>query len=285
MSPEPRTPTPPAAPSSPAHLPLLDYVIAHSLDEDYAQVARRASPEEGSGEPTAPRPGLTALAVVAAFGLLVATAAVQTARNAEDQAAGRQSLVTQVRAESEQLDARRAWIRSLREEIDSLQTVFLEASSQGRSLSARLARLGAVTGTEAVTGPGVKVVVDDAPGAVSVQQRVLDEDLRKLVNALWLSGAEAVSLNGHRITSVSAIGFAGSAITVNKVSLARPYTVLAVGNPDTMPARFVDTEHGSDWLDLHAVYGLEFNMTSEESMRLPALRRVVLRHATAEEAP
>jgi uncharacterized protein YlxW (UPF0749 family) len=266
-------------------MPLLDNVTAHSLDEDYQHVAERSrhEKEHGGGKPPPQiRPGVAALVVMGLFGLLATTAAVQTARNAGDASTGRESLINQVQARSAQVDARRARIDELRAEVESLQSTFLEATDQGRSLSSRLDRLGGVTGALPVRGPGVKVVVDDAPGASSAYGRVLDKDLQKLANALWASGAEAISINGQRLANTSAIRLAGSAITVNYVSVSRPYTVLAVGNPDTMPARFVDTEHGRDWLDLRAVNGLEFAMTSEESLRLPAAptRRVTLRHAT-----
>jgi uncharacterized protein YlxW (UPF0749 family) len=270
------------------HMPLLDYITTHSLEADYADAAERsaASPEDDK-EPPQVRPGLAALVVMGLFGLLVATAAVQTARNAEDASSGRESLVTQINARSAQVDARRARVANLREENESLQQLYLETTSQGRALSARLDRLGALTGAVAVTGPGVKVVVDDAPGAVTDNQRVFDQDLQKLANALWASGAEAISINGQRLSNLSAIRFAGSAITVDFVSLSRPYTVLAVGDPDTMPARFVETKHGRDWLDLRAVYGLEFTMTSEQSLRLPAApaRRLNLRHADEGDTP
>jgi uncharacterized protein YlxW (UPF0749 family) len=266
------------------HMQLLDYVTSHSLDADYAHVAERAGKE---AQPPTIRPGLAALVVMGLFGLLVATAAVQTARNAGDESTGRDSLVTQIKARSAQLDARRQRIANLRQENDSLQNLFLDTTSQGRALSARLDRLSVLSGALAVTGPGVKVVVDDAPDAVGDNQRVLDEDLQKLVNALWASGAEAISVNGQRLTNLSAIRFAGSAITVNFRSLSRPYTVLAIGNPDTMPARFVETEHGRDWLDLEQVYNLEFDMTTEESLRLPAApaRRLNLRLAKEGETP
>ena len=265
-------------------MPLLDYVTFHSLDEDYADVAKRSGKKGG---PTQIRPGLAALVVMGLFGALVTTAAVQTARNAGQASEGHNSLVTQIKARTAQVDTQRARIASLRSEIDSLQNVYLDTTSQGRALTARLDRLNLLTGAVPVTGPGVKVVVDDAPGAVDDKQRVLDQDLQKLVNALWASGAEAISINGQRLSNLSAIRFAGSAITVNFVSLSRPYTVLAVGDRDTMPARFVETEHGRDWLDLHAVEGLEFAMTSEDSLRLPAApaRRLNLRHATQGEKP
>ena len=45
------------------------------------------------------------------------------------------------------------------------------------------------------------MVVDDAPGATTDKQQVLDQDLQQLVNGLWLVGAEAISINGHRLTN------------------------------------------------------------------------------------
>jgi uncharacterized protein YlxW (UPF0749 family) len=259
-------------------MPLLDYITSTSMDADYAHVAAR----RGDTTPVSVRPGLAALVVTLLFGVLVATAAVQTSRNAADAQTGRASLVSQIKSRSEQVDRRRERVVTLRQEVDSLQTRYLDATTRGRSLAARLTRVESTTGAGAVTGPGVRVVVDDAPGG---DQRVLDKDLQKLANALWVSGAEAISVNGQRLTTLSAIRLAGNAITVNGVSLAGPYTVLAVGDPDTMPARFVETDHGQDWVDLKTVFGLQFTMTtSEESLRLPAAKRLNLRHATAAEA-
>jgi uncharacterized protein YlxW (UPF0749 family) len=265
-------------------MPLLDHITAHSMDEDYAHVAQRADREK---RPAQIRPGLAALVAMGLFGLLVTTAGVQTARNSGEESGSRASLVTQVKARTAQVEARRARVTNLRQEIEALQTRYLETTSQGRLLSSRLDRLGVSTGAVPVRGPGVKVVVDDAPNATGPVEQVLDEDLQKLVNALWASGAEAISINGQRLTNLSAIRTAGQAITVNYVSLRRPYTVLALGDPDTMPARFVETEHGQDWLDLRAVNGLRFAMTSEESLRLPAApgRRLTVRHVNQGDTP
>lgn len=266
------------------HMPLLDYITAHSLDEDYAHVAGRKEDgdEDGDGSrPSRVRPGVAALVVMGLFGLLVATAAIQTARNAEEVSGSRASLVTQIEARTAQVDARRERVATLREEVDELQTVFLDTTARGRTITARLDRLSLAVGATPVTGPGVKVVVDDAPVVVDERDRVLDEDLQKLANALWASGAEAISINGQRLNNLTAIRTAGDAITVNTVSLSPPYTVLAIGDPDTMPARFVETKHGQDWLDLQSFWHLEFTMTSEGSLTLPAVpqRRLTLRHA------
>ena len=256
---------------------LLDYITSHSMDEDYAHVAEREGGNDGAKQS---RAGLAALVILGLFGLLVATAAVQHSQTATVSESGRLEIITQIKARSAQVDSRRARIVDLRDEVATLETKFLETTTQGRALSRRLSNLGGRTGSAAVTGPGVRAVVDDAPDAISEQQQVLDKDLQKLVNALWESGAEAIAINGQRLTNLTAIRHAGSAITVNFRSLSRPYVVAAIGNPDTMPARFLETRDGQAWLDLEAAYGLQFDMTSEGSLTLPAVNRLDLRHAT-----
>jgi uncharacterized protein YlxW (UPF0749 family) len=102
--------------------------------------------------------------------------------------------------------------------------------------------------------------------------------MQKLVNGLWEVGAEAISINGQRLTAVSPIRDAGSAITVNFVSLRRPYTISAIGNSKTMAADLVSTAGGQQWVNLQSI-GLLFDVTNEDSMLLPAAKPVSLRSA------
>ncbi len=92
---------------------------------------------------------------------------------------------------------------------------------------------------------------------------------RRLVNGLWEAGAEAISINGQRLTTLSTIRQAGDAITTNSRSLSRPYVVSAVGNQDTLPARFAETSSGQAWLDLQRELGLKLTITPVDSLRLP----------------
>lgn len=264
---EPRPARPASEPPPQAVMGLLNYITATSLDEDYAHVSKRRGTD---GKPRKASPGTVGLVVLALFGALVATAAVQTSRNADESASSRVSLVRQVNARKAQLTSQRATIASLRGQIAALQDSNLAATTQGRAVQARLRRLGVITGGAPAKGPGIRVVVDDAPGATQDNQQVLDQDLQKLVNALWLVGAEAISINGHRVSHLTAIRQAGSAITVNFVSLRRPYTISAIGNENQMPAKLLDTEGGKTWLTLRASFGLKFDVNSEDSMTLPA---------------
>jgi uncharacterized protein YlxW (UPF0749 family) len=217
--------------------------------------------------------------VLALFGVLVATAGVQTARNADESASSRQALVGQVNARKAELATQRASVTSLTRSVAALQDSNLDATTQGRAVRARLDRLGVQTGAVAASGPGIRVVVDDAPGATEDNQLVLDQDLQKLVNSLWLIGAEAISVNGQRLTNLSAIREAGGAITVNFKSLGGPYTVSAIGNKNQMAAQLLEPPGGRPWLALRPGFGLPCDVNSDASSTLPASSRTTLLHA------
>lgn len=263
-----------------ATMGLLDYITATSLDEDYAHVAAATRSGGGSHRRGATaRLGAGSVCALAVLGLLVATAAIQTARSEPLRVSSRESLVAQVHDRRSELDQARDEVIRLRRAVARAQDAALQASQAGRAVQGQLDTLGVVSGGEAARGPGVRIVVDDNPDASTSRQVVFDTDLQVLVNGLWSAGAEAISVNGQRITTLTSIRLAGDAITVNLRSVSGPYTVLAIGDPEQLPARFVESDAGSWWLNLRSVYGLQFTMTREESLTVPAAPSLTLRHA------
>jgi uncharacterized protein YlxW (UPF0749 family) len=259
-------------------MPLLTRVMTDTMDEDYAYLAghRATQPTDESGTSTARRPISLALAMVlAAFGALLITAAIQTHRNKPETERERAALVGQINAGSAHVDRLRDRTSFLQSEIQDLRGAVLRSTDRGQALDQRLQRLGAIAGSAPVTGPGVRVTVNDAARAGSAG-KVLDVDLQVLVNGLWTVGAEAISINGHRLTNLTAIRIAGEAITVNYRPLSPPYVVDAIGDPDTMPADFLDTSAGQRWQDLQSNYGLQFSMVPADALSLPGRTDVTL---------
>jgi uncharacterized protein YlxW (UPF0749 family) len=250
-----------------ASMSLLNELLANPVDRDYAVAAAQRS--RGTRRQTSG--GVVGLvAVLAVFGLLLATMALQTNRAAPVVEEERSALITRIEDESAEVDDLRARTRSLEAQVTALEARVLSRSSTGQTLQARLERLGGLTGVLPMTGPGLEITVDDAdrPGSRTTGQ-VLDSDLQKLVNALWVAGAEAVAIDNQRVTSRTAIRGAGSAITVNYRSLTRPYVIRAIGDPDTLPARLLETDGGRAWLDLQVNFGVEFTTETRESLRVP----------------
>ena len=262
-----------------ASMSLLSRLQGHALDTDYHDVASRAG-----GGPARSRRFLATLVVVA-FGALLATAAVQAQRSAPAIAEERAALVAHIQRRSSGVEALRLRVDRLRQRVESLRAASTVARSSLGSLRERAEFLALAAGASAVSGPGVRIVIDDAPSgsAAGPSGTVVDVDLQSIVNGLWAAGAEAVAIDGHRLSSLSAIRGAGAAITVNYASLTPPYAIEAIGNPNTLPASLLETSAGQTMLDLEANFGLRFDVYTKEQLDLPADRRLArcCRHAEA----
>ena len=269
-----------------ATMGLLDYLSTHTLDEDYAFVSRRheerqraaAADGDAPGPRRRRRVGPLGALVMVAFAVLVVTAGAQTSRNSGTDQEERTELAGQVSDARGQLQQDRDRLRALQAETDRRQAQELSSNRSADGLRSRLRTLQSLTGTGAVQGQGVRVVADDAPGASSARNEVLDSDLQRLVNGFWAAGAEAIAIDGQRLTTLSTIRLAGGAITVNARSLRKPYVLTIIGDQDTLPARFAETSSGQAWLDLQRQVGLRLTITPEDQLRLPATE-VSLRYA------
>jgi uncharacterized protein YlxW (UPF0749 family) len=245
---------------------LLELVTRESLDLDYEEVASRRS---GPAGPNGPTPHRGAAVGVAVFGLLVAVAAVQNSRNADADEANRAALVERIDLRTETLATLRDRADEQDAENDQLVEQLLGLASAAEDAEARRAELALETGFVAVSGPGLRVTVDDQPQG-EPDGRVRATDLRLLVNGLWEAGAEAIAVNGRRLTSLSAIVNSDIAIQVNKGPLSPPYVVQAIGGPD-LQADLVETSSGLTFFALADRFGFVVerdNVTSQ--MLLPA---------------
>jgi uncharacterized protein YlxW (UPF0749 family) len=267
---------------------LLTNVMDHSLDDGYAEAAARkqAAGEGGLPKTLRAKLGLAAGLVLAA--LVVTVGAAQARVAAPVVAKEREELIDRIDRETESADRLESSVDKLRGDVSARQRAALKDS--GDSGEAEL--MGLLSGATAVRGPGVRLVVNDAKEAstggdgdprettgFSDTGRVRDRDMQRVVNGLWESGAEAVSINGQRLTALSAIRAAGDAILVDNKPLVPPYTVLAVGDGKRLSTRF---QNSADGLYLHALqenYGIRTAISVEDDLRLPAAPSVTVRTA------
>lgn len=254
-----------------ASMDLLNLIIRQPVDPDYALVAARGA------ELPRRRWALALVAVV--IGVMFAVSALQTTRTAPALATERSELISRIRVAESDQDTLRVRTVALSSDIARLRAAALANSDAARDLD-QINTFEVQVGTVAVKGPGLLIVVDDAPDGVAERRdRVLDLDLQVLANGLWQAGAEAVSVNGHRLSSLTAIRGAGDAITVDFRSLTRPYRIEAVGNPLTLQARYVESGGGAWWNELAQNRRMRYEISDVKEMTLTADPGMVLRYA------
>jgi uncharacterized protein YlxW (UPF0749 family) len=265
---------------------LLESISADAFDPAYTEAAGHRSAGPPPRRPTALRTAEIMIPIMV-LGLLLATALAQTRRSVPDLAKERRALALRIEERTARTDALLKEVELLRSQVAAAQTSGLSISDAGREKARELSRLELAAGAVPVTGPGLRVVVDDgttSPGdqAQDGSERVLDTDLQRLVNGLWAAGAEAVSINGQRVIGTTAIRSAGLAITVGFRPVGRPYAMEAVGDPDEIEAKFVDGPGGRWFRTLQDNYGIVFRVSGERSLRIPAAGGLDVRYARVE---
>ena len=263
---------------------LLDQVLAETLDPAYAEAAR-ARQARAAGEEAPPsrrrRAQLAVALVLALAGLLAAVTYDQAAAGAQGREEVRSALVSEVEAESETTDRLAADLESLRAAVTAARDDALAASAVGQRVLGRVEDAELAAGALPVSGPGLLVTLADAGpdadedpvgGTTEADPRgqVRDGDLQLVVNALWASGAEAVSINGQRLGPTTAIRFAGEAVLVDFRPVTNPYLVSAVGDPATLRSRFLASPEVNALAVISETYGLRFEFAQEDELSLPA---------------
>ncbi|MEU6888212.1 DUF881 domain-containing protein [Streptomyces viridosporus] len=267
---------------------LITNVMDHSLDDGYAEAAARKKADGDGGMPKTLRAKLGLAAGLVLAALIVTVGAAQARVAAPVVAKEREELIDRIDRETEAADELEDDIDELREDVGARQREALRDSGG----SDRSELVGIMAGAVAVHGPGVRLVVNDAKDTTaggdgdprstsgfSDTGRVRDRDLQRVVNGLWESGAEAVSINGQRLTALSAIRAAGDAILVDNRPLVPPYTVLAVGDGPQLKDRFRNSADGVYLHVLQENYDIRTALSAEEDLRLPAAPSVIVRTA------
>ncbi|MBL3807803.1 DUF881 domain-containing protein [Streptomyces sp. BRB081] len=276
----------PRRPRPDASMSLLTNVMDHSLDDGYAEAAARRAADGTAGVPRTLKAKLGLAAGLVLAALVVTVGAAQAREDAPVVAKEREELIDRIESGSAAADGLEEDVETLRSEVGRRQREALQKHGGDQG-----ALVGLLSGATAVHGPGLTLVVDDAKGSdtggggpresagFSDTGRLRDRDMQRIVNGLWQSGAEAVSINGQRLTALSAIRAAGDAILVDNKPLGPPYTVLAVGDGQCLADRFQGSSDGQYLAALRENFGIRTKVTAEDEVSLPAAPSVSVRIA------
>lgn len=265
-------------PDAPTRIPvpsLLRSLLSDHLDPGYAAAAQSNQPRSRASTVVWQ---LLAAVVVATVFALAWSQAQETAPGVRE---SQQVLAGSVRSAQAATDAAAARRDSLTTQVDAERRSRLEGDVTGRRLLTDLDDANYAAAATPVIGPGLTITVTDpglSPDLTDVskqrvegsQQVILDRDLQLVVNSLWASGAEAISVGGVRVGPNVTMRQAGGGILVDNQPISSPYVILAVGPPNALGDNFNRSAGLQRLRLLEASYSVGVNVAAGDGLALPA---------------
>ena len=239
-----------------------------------------------------PKRGVWSLAVpavTALAGLLFATSA-GAAGGSDLRGSDMQNLPDVIRGQTRTVEGKAVQARELREDVEELTAQVAANDPALAEQSRRVAHLGAHAGTEAVTGPALRVELWDAgtdgtiPQGYTVDDVVVhQQDVQAVVNALWAAGAEAMMIQDQRVISTSAVRCVGNTLILQGRVYSPPYVITALGDPTALRAGLDGDPAVAVYRQYVDLVGLGYRVSEPGQVRIPAFTGgVATRYAKAD---
>ncbi|MFJ3172506.1 DUF881 domain-containing protein [Streptomyces roseus] len=172
---------------------------------------------------------------------------------------------------------------------DRVDTLAERDDGSTRAEDAKLAALRVASGTEAVSGKGLTVTLNDAPpNATARIPNVPDpqpndlvihqQDLQAVVNALWLGGAKGIQVMDQRLIATSAVRCVGNTLILQGRVYSPPYKVTAVGDPAALRKALAASPALQNYQQYVAAYGLGWKVDEHKELTLPGYSGTVDLH-------
>ena len=138
-----------------------------------------------------------------------------------------------------------------------------------------------------LAGEGVIVHMDDSTKTVKAEENpnlyvIHDDDLLRVINELRAAGAEAISVNGQRLTGISEIRCAGPTLSVNNVRSSAPFEIRAIGDKKSLESALRMRGGVAETL---GVWGIQIDIKTSDNVYIPPYRgsiRQTYAHETSE---
>lgn len=129
-------------------------------------------------------------------------------------------------------------LEQLQDEVHQIEQSQAEQEQVAFNLVEDLEKLRMLTGNVMVKGPGITVSLadssyvpeDDNPNHYIVHE----QHIQKVIYELFITGAEAIAINGQRLAHNSYILCIGPVVEVDGNQYFAPFEISAIGDPDTL---------------------------------------------------
>lgn len=141
----------------------------------------------------------------------------------------------------------------------------LSQAAAANKLERQLTQAEMMAGTIPVKGPGIEITWSN--GTAPTAYQLTDINLLLLVNELRAAGAEAIAINGQRITAQTEIRSAANYVLINDTQEDPPFMITAIGPPTTLTDALMLP---GGLYDESQQEGLSMTITRRELVQIPA---------------
>ncbi len=179
------------------------------------------------------------------------------------------AMATLLREERQARQALEEQVMQLRKQLETYEGTASQGRNVAESMTKEVETLRTALGLKAMQGSGVTVRLDDP----QVQVRggppvvVTYQDVVSVINELWAAGAEAIAINGQRITATTGFSQVSGTVVVNLQRLSQPFVIAAIGDPATLESAL--NIRGGMVEGLRAL-GLRITIKRQERLVVPA---------------
>jgi len=176
---------------------------------------------------------------------------------------------------------------TMKEEYEKSQAIVEEYKTSASSNDTLIASMKIsldnaklLAGLTTVKGEGVVIILQDSTDTnMSIEAGLVhDTDIMSIVNELRAAGAEAISVNGQRILSTTAIRCVGPTIQINGTKVASPFHIKAIGNAKYLESA-LNIKGGV--VDSLKVYGIQVEISTDEGITIDKYNdTLVLKYAS-----
>lgn len=157
--------------------------------------------------------------------------------------------------------------------LENIRSQATENSGVDTYLETQIKNNNKLLGLTEVKGPGMIIKLDDNR-EVNVDEMLVDPgslivhegDLLQIVNELFNAGADAISINGKRIVSTTAILCDGNIIRINDEMVGVPIEIKAIGYPERLYGALNRTQ---GYLDLMRRDGVKVSSEKKDEIVIP----------------
>lgn len=180
------------------------------------------------------------------------------------------------RKEKEKNEALYLELETVQSRLDQYMSSVEDTNTTTKLMKEQLDNAEVLAGLKEVEGPGVVVKMNDGtqtplPGEPESLYWLHDSDILLVINELKDAGAEAISINGERLTSISEVRCVGSVLSINNVRIGAPFIINAIGDAKTLESALLFK--GGVVADIAAY--CEVDVKTADSITVPAYKGAI----------